>query len=62
MKYEDNKIALWELDKRLKNEETGWYLHLVCKTSESRVLTQHNREERNRNSSDKKRFHDIVFQ
>jgi dATP pyrophosphohydrolase len=23
MKYEDNKIALWELDKRLKNEETG---------------------------------------
>jgi len=22
MKYEDNKIALWELDKRLKNEET----------------------------------------
>jgi dATP pyrophosphohydrolase len=23
MKYEDNKIALWELDERLKNEETG---------------------------------------
>jgi dATP pyrophosphohydrolase len=23
MKYEDNKIALWELDKRLKNKETG---------------------------------------
>jgi dATP pyrophosphohydrolase len=22
VKYEDNKIALWELDKRLKNEET----------------------------------------
>jgi dATP pyrophosphohydrolase len=23
MKYEGNKIALWELDKRLKTEETG---------------------------------------
>jgi dATP pyrophosphohydrolase len=23
MKYEGNKIALWELDKRLKKEETG---------------------------------------
>jgi hypothetical protein len=27
MKYEGNKIALWELDKRLKTEETGWYLY-----------------------------------